>query len=279
VSRGLSTVADVLVCLVLVSAAATTLALPTAPTPSPDADAAVTVVERTTTDIEYRLVAPEDEHIPASMLWRRTTGRLSELLARSAVRNATIDGNQLTHASDEFERRVAAVVVNATGPQTQVVARWQPFPGAAIGGTAVAGPAPPADAAVATQTRLVTTAGEPRRQATLAAEDFGYAGVAAVAATRTTERLWPATGMRNALAADYPTDRLAVARYEAAGRHLGVSVEDALATRNVTGVHSRLRETLQRRYELRLRERFDSPEEAARAIQPGVTVVVRRWSA
>ncbi|RNJ26987.1 DUF7284 family protein [Halosegnis longus] len=278
-SRGLSTTADVLVCLVLVSAAATTLALPTTPAQPPDADAAATVVERTTTDIEYRLVAPAGEHAPKSMRDRRASGRLSSLLARSAVRNATVDGRQLTHTSDEFERRVAAAVVNATAPRTQVVARWRPFPGAAIGGTAAAGPVPPADATVASQTRRVATAGEPRRQASRAAEDFGYAGVAAVAASRTTERLWPPTGMQNALAADYPTDRLAVARYEAAGRHLGVSVEDAVAAQNATAANSRLRETLQRRYETQLRERFDSPQAAARALQPGVTLVVRRWSA
>ncbi|MDZ7747415.1 MAG: hypothetical protein U5K28_13295 [Halobacteriales archaeon] len=281
-SRGLSTTADVLVCLVLVSAAATTLALPTGSVPQPDADAAATLVERTTADIDYRLVVPDTDRFPSEIgFHRHTSGRLAALLANSAVRNTRIDGRQLTAASNEYEQRVAAAVANATGPRTQVTARWQPFPGANITGRAVAGSAPPADVTVASQTRTVAPAeaAETRRQAKQAAEDFGYVGVAAVAATHTTERLWPTTGMRNALAADYPTDRLAALRYEAAGRHFDIPVADALETRNVTALNSRLQRALQRRYETRLRATFDSPQEAARAIRPAVRIVVRRWSA
>jgi len=279
VSRGLSTTADVLVFLVLVSAAAATIALPTGSAPSADADAAATIVERTTADIDYRLVAPDDDRFPSSVGFeRRTSGRLAALLARSAVRNTTIDGRQLTRVSDAYERQVAAVVVNATGPRTQVVARWQPFDGSAISGRAVAGPTPPADAVVASQRRTVRAGGEPRARAQRAAEESGYAGVAAVAASLTVERLWPATGMQSALAADYPTDRLAAVRYEAAGRRLGLSIDAPLDARNVTELNARLRAVLQRRYERRLRAQFDSPGAAARAIRPGIRLVVRRWS-
>lgn len=285
-SRGVSTVLDAAVFLLLVSLAATTLVVPLGATPTPASEQTATVVARTTATVDYSLApgargAPERFPTVDGTFERHASGRLAALLARAAVRNTTVDGVQMTRASDGYERAVAAAVRNATGPRTTVVAVWRPVVDAGIRGRVQVGPTPPPGTSVATSTLMVgTRSGDARRRALAAANRSGYAGVARVTADATVRTLFPREGMANALAADYPTDRLAARRYRRAGDLFGLGVADAVAAGDAAAVNDRLRTVLADRFERRLRARFDSPSAAARHVRTGrVDIVVRRWSA
>lgn len=284
-SRGLSTVADALVFLLLVSLAATTLAVAPGPAAAPSAEEPATVVARTTASVNYSLApgargAPETFPRVGDTFDRYAHGRLAGLLARAATRNTSVDGRELTATSDDLERAVAAATVNATGPRTQVVAVWTPYEGSGVVGRATAGASPPRDASVASQVIAVETRGVGARERALrAANRTGYAGVATVLAEATVATLLPPEGMANALAADYPTDRLAARRYDRAGTLFGANVSAATTDRNATVADTRIEAALVQRFERELRTRFGSPTEAARAVRAGeVRIVVRRWS-
>lgn len=287
-SRGLSTVVDVAVFLLLVSAAATTLTLPTEPTPVPDATPARTVVATTTASVTYSLapgVRAATEGEPrgdtGSPEFRRYAhGSVGGLLADAAVRNVSIDGQPVTHTADGFVRAVAATTANATGPRTHVRATWRPFVGAALGGQVRAGTPPPADARVASETLVVDSGVTVRRERTLrAANRAGYAGVARVVAAATVRTLVPVDGMRLALHGDYPVDRLAEHRYRRLGVLLNANVSPAVADGRPGPANAALRASLAERFERAMRDRFETPQAAARAVRVGrLRVVVRRWS-
>jgi hypothetical protein len=283
VTRGVSTALDALLFLLLVSAAATTLALPAGPTTGPDADPAATVVSRSTASVDYRLTPrADDETFPRRDIGveRHARGRLAALLARAATRNATVDGQPITHTGDGLERAVATAVANATAPRTHVVAVWRPYESAAIAGRVTAGQPPPRDASVASRTLTVPTNAAGTREAALAAANrSGYEGVARVVADLTLAVLVPRDGMTGALAADYPTDRIAARRHHRLAALLGTDVSTAVDRGNASAANARLRTALVDRLEPTLRDRFASPTAAARAVQGGrVRIVVRRWS-
>ncbi|WP_255150673.1 DUF7284 family protein [Halorarius halobius] len=287
-TRAVSTALDAAVFLLLVSAAAATLTLPTGSPAAPDATPGRTVVATTTASVHYSLApgarAGPDERFPRTAgpeFRRHAHGSLAGLLADAAARNASVDGRSVDHAHDGFRRAVVAAVRNATGPRTRVRAAWRPFPGAGVEGRVTAGPAPPADARVASET-LVLDSGAPdaRKRAIRAANRSGYAGVADVVATATVRALVPPAGMRLALHGDYPVDRLARHRYRRLGRLFGADVSPAVARERPAPANANLRGALAARFERTLRTRFDSPAAAARAVRVGrVRIVVRRWSA
>ncbi|MFC7177191.1 DUF7284 family protein [Halosegnis marinus] len=285
-SRGVSTVLDAALFLLLVSAAATTLAAPHGTPPAPDAEPSATVVSRVSVSVNYSLApgaagAPERFPRVGETFDRHAHGRLAGLLARGAVRNTTVGGTELARTSDGYERAVAAAVANATGTRTRVLTVWQPYEGADVGGRLAAGPEPPRDASVASRVlRVETAAGGARARALAAANRSGYAGVARVLANATTRVLFPREGMTNALAADYPTDRLAARRYARADRLFGADTTAAIERGDAAAANERLRRALREGYERRVRAAFDSPAAAARAVRAGeVRIVVRRWSA
>lgn len=287
-TRGVSTALDAAVFLLLVSAAATTLTLPADSPASPDATPARTVVATTTASVNYSLApgarAGPDDRFPRTggpAFRRHARGSLAGLLADAAVRNASVDGRPVGHAHDEFRRAVVTAVRNATGPRTRVRAVWRPFPGAGVRGRVTAGAPPPADARVASET-VVLDSGAPatRERAMRAANRSGYAGVARTVAAATVRALVPPDGMRLALHGDYPVDRLARHRYRRLGRLLGADVSPAVDNERPAPANADLRAALAARFERTLRNRFESPHAAARAVRVGrVRIVVRRWSA
>jgi len=285
VSRAISTVVDAAVFLLLVSAAASTLALPAETESDPTVEPSADVLAHTTASVEYSLAtgAEDDERFPRvdGRFDRDAHGRLAALFARAGTRAVTVDGERITRTGDGFVRAVERAVSNATGPRTQVLVRWHPYEGSTIAGQARAGVDPPRDATVASRMLTVeTNAVGARARARAAANRSGYAGVARVLANATVAVLLPERGMANALAADYPTDRLAEQRYRHAAALFGANVSEPLAARDAAGANSRIRTALAERFESRLRVRFESPITAAHAVQAGeVRVVVRRWKA
>lgn len=294
--RAISTVVDVSLCLLLVSAAIGTLALPSDRPSTPhrahDAGATVEALATGTTSVAYDLDtsglersgltgttrAPADTGETA----RVAHGSYAELLAEAAVENATLAGRSLSHASDGFERQVAEAVRNATlatGSRTRITAVWTPYPGAPVRGVATVGPQPPPDAATGAATltvpsRFSATSERARR----AARRDGYAGVARVLARATVTGWFPPTDTRLALRGDHPVDALLTRRYERTAGALGTTVREPVAAVEPRRANARLAAPLARRYETDLRDTFDSPRAAAKAINVDVVrVVVTTW--
>jgi hypothetical protein len=288
VSRAVSTVLDVAVFLLLLSAAIGTLALPPSDGSAPDASPARTTLATSTASVDYSL-SPGARAADSSLAafprtdgpeFERTAhGSRAGLLADAAVRNLTVDGAQVTRTSDDFERAAARAVRNATGPRTRVVATWVPYRGSQVRGRVATGRRPPPEATVAGET-LVVESGMPaaRQRAVAAADRSGFAGVARVVANATIAGLFPRSQMRLTLRGDYPDDRLVQYRYRRFGRSLGAD-PGLVEAADVTDANARFRLALAREFQRDLRARYDSPAAAARAVRVGeVRIVVRRWS-
>ena len=289
--RGISTVLDVALCLLLVSVAVATLALPagglSGHSDRPDAAATARALDTGTVAVTYELsteaVATEAEGtVPSGEAERVAHGTHTELLAEAAVENATLDGRRLSNASAGFERRVGVAIENATdatGARTHVRAVWVPYPGAPTAGVATAGEAPPRGAAVAAATTTVPS-GFPRvrEQAHRAARRDGYAGVAGVLAAATVAGWFPPSEVRLALTGDCPVDVLLERRYRRTAATLGTSVDGPVGEGAPGRANARIEPLLAERFERDLRDRFDTPAAAADAVRVGeVRVVVRTW--
>jgi hypothetical protein len=290
--RAVSTVLDVGLCLVLVSAAVGTLALPVDPAPDagggPDAAATAEALATGSVSVAYALDTdgvdahgrsgtgspPETERV--------AHGTYAGLLAEAAVENATLGGQPLSRASDGFERQVVAAVRNTTagtGDNTRVRAVWTPYPGAPTGGTVTAGPRPPPNAAISAATTTVPNR-FPRTRALAinAARTDRYEGVARVLARATVAGWFPPTEVRLALRGDHPVDALVAQRYRRTASSLDTTVAGPVEAVEPRRANGRLTAALARRYAADLRRRFDSPTAAARAVSVGeVRVVVTTW--
>jgi hypothetical protein len=291
-NRAISTVVDVSVCLLLISAAVGTFSLPiagpSAPPERPDAAATVEALATGTTAVTYDLdtgaITTEGDNgaTPGPEAERVAHGTHAELLAEAAVENATLRGWTLSNASDGFERRVGAAVRNATdstGARTRVRAVWTPYPGAPTGGIATAGPAPPPGASVAAATMTVPNRfPRVRQRAIRAARQDGYAGIARVVASATVTGWFPPSQARLALRGDHPVEALIDRRYRRTAAALDTSVDGPLRATKPGQANTRIEAGLARVYERDLRRRFDSPAAAARAVRISeVQVVVRTW--
>lgn len=290
--RAISTVVDTAVCLLLISAAVGTLSLPvagpSAPPERPDAAATVEALATGTTAVTYALdtgaIATEGDDVakPSPEAGRVAHGTYAELLAEAAVENATLHRRPLSNASDGFENGVASAVRNATdstGARTQVRAVWVPYPGAPTRGIATAGPAPPPESTVAAATMTVPSRfPQVRQRAIHAGRQDGYAGIARVMAAATVAGWFPLSQARLALQGDHPVDALLDRRYRNTATILDTNVDGPLRAEEPGRANRRIEAGLARLYERDLRERFDSPAAAARAVRISeVRVVVRTW--
>ncbi|WP_276260941.1 DUF7284 family protein [Haloglomus litoreum] len=288
--RAVSTVVDVSLCLLLVSAAVGTLALPhdspaetsRRPAPAATVEALATGTTSVAYDLDTAGLDGEAGTNAAGELARVAHGSYAGLLAEAAVENASIDGRALSGASDGFERRIRVAVRNvtrATGGRTRIRATWVPYPGAPTRGVVTAGPRPPPEATVAAA-RMTVPSRFPtsRERARRAARRSGYRGVALVLARATVVGWFPPDDTRLALRGDSPVDALLAERYRRTASTLGTSVADPVGAVEPRRANARLVAALSRRFEADLRSRFDSPNAAADAVRVGqVRVVVMAW--
>lgn len=166
-TRAISTVLDVALFLLLVSAAiGLVYAAPRAGGPAaggtPDVDPdvaaeATTTLATTTTTVRYA-PAGAGEDAPQ----QPARGTVAEHLAAATVANAALEDRPL-HQAPRYE----AAVRNATratrsriqaGTAVQVRTRWEPLPGSDLRGELVVGPSPPPDADVHAATLAVPVA-------------------------------------------------------------------------------------------------------------------------
>lgn len=297
--RGISTVVDVTVFLLLVGGAVATLVGGTGAFSADERDAAgsenpaaahARLLATTTDTVNYSLAPatrslgddPSAGDAEGVGLRRSAHGTLASLLAEAAVGNASIDGERLSHASEEFERNLSSSVTDSLGrpdTRTSVRATWVPYRGAPLAGETSVGDEPPRDADVHAAT-LDVGSGLPasRARARRGANDSGYDGVARVVADAVVRGLFPANDTRLALRGEYPVDALTAQRYRRTAELLGAG-PPRIGRASVEDSNDRLRAALAARLRADLAARFDSPGAAADAVETGsVEITVRTWS-
>ncbi|MFD1586941.1 hypothetical protein ACFR9U_08095 [Halorientalis brevis] len=295
-SRATSTVLDAALFLLLVGAAVATLTVPTGSLPSADADAAdemADVLATSTADVRYSLAPGARCATSAVLAFPRTSGpqfertahgTLAGHLASAALGNLTVDGVQVTHTRDDYERAVANATRNATRRRvhlTHVRAVWKPYDDAPLSGEVSVGPTPPASAAVHAAT-LTVASGLPatRSEARAAANTSGnMSAVGDVVAKNVVTGLFPPDATRAALLGDYPVAQLVTYRYERVGRLVGTNVTTRARANDATGANERLADSLGRKLTADMRSRFESADAAAANVSVDtVRLTVRTWS-
>jgi hypothetical protein len=170
--RAVSTVVDVALGLLLVSAAVTTMGWfllgDDQPVNEASAEQTAETLSSSTISVEYhvrpvRTHAAFDERPYGTYDYERVAhGTAAELLARGAVRNVTFQTpageRRLTRVTANYSERVdGAVRSRITGARenARVVAVWRPFEASNVSGRVTAGPQPPADAETSVTTMTV----------------------------------------------------------------------------------------------------------------------------
>lgn len=271
--RAVSTVLDVAVFLLLVSAAVGALVLAEPPEQTDSrADETAEIVASSTLSIEYDLGGQT----------RRAHGTIAELLARAAVANATIEGESVSSMeqgfSEQVETETSARLVASN--RTQIVARWAPYRGGPLQGRTVVGPEPPdgTDVHSATVTVSVPVSASHERAADRTGE--GYDAVARAVAVAVADGLLPDNRVDASVFRESPATSATIHRYEAIGEATGTGVAGLLDSGSVGTAHNRLVAALARTFAADMRDRFDTPATAAEAVQTGtVRITVRRWDA
>ncbi len=306
--RGLSSVADVSLALVLVLAGVTALVtvVDTGRTdhdPSRSAHTAETL-GASTFDVSYSLapiLVDDSEHVPAvgaesapydsADFDRSTHGSATGHVARAALSKARFPGGQEPvyplAVGAGYERMLGQrLLVSLVGSSfaTNVTAIWEPFDGATVRGVASFGQPIPRE----TERSVVrTTVSSELPSARTAAVDAatasnGYAAVAAVVADAIvngsiggTQRELETTGVERAVTVSRFlrfADGVDGLDRRSLGDALGRSSADADAMTRL------LSDTLATQLRTELHSTFETPGEAARAVSTGeVTVAVTTW--
>lgn len=276
--RAISTVLDVALCLLLVTAAVGTIAAVPAgdATDSPDARAAATETARllgsVTATVEYRAASRGSG--------RRTHGTLASLLVEAALADVDVRGTDLP-GGERFGAAVAAAIrphLAGVGWRGQVVATWRPYPGAHVGATVTVGPSPPPTADVSVAVLTVPTGLPAAHDRAVNVADRGFDAVATIVAEAVVAGLFPTGSTRRALRGPPTVADPAVRRFRrvaaAYGRPLAVSPASDPARLN-----DRLVAAVAPAVETDLRATFGTPAAAAHNVSVGVArIVVRTWS-
>ena len=258
-ARGVSTVVDVAVSLLLVGAAVATLAAAPAPSARPAAPVADSTVET---------VATVTTTVPAGD-GRRSHDTLAGHLATAAVAGARLDGDPVVETP--YPTRVANETDALTGRRASVTARWEPYPDAPLVGTVVVGGCTPPDADVAVRT-ITVPSGVDAPDAVGSFEGLARSLAEAYVAWR-----FP-PGRTHASLADDRTAGRTTDRYRSAAVTLGTNVRGRVEDREVSAANEELASALADRLEADLRDRYATPRAAAADVAvEEVELVVRRW--
>ena len=172
-ARGVSTVLDVAVCLLFVSAAVGVVGIHLAgddePTVDPDAaDRTVELLGSTTVTVQYSF-DPAFDHAPADAFddpdaysdgerSRVTHGPSAAMLADATQSNLSLEGERISHDGIGFERAIEGPLVDelfVVDESVAITAHWTPYEDAPLEGTATIGPTPPPAADVSSVTMSV----------------------------------------------------------------------------------------------------------------------------
>ncbi|QSG08802.1 DUF7284 family protein [Halapricum desulfuricans] len=231
--RGVSTVVDATLALLLVSASvfvAASFLADDRPETNPGAsDHVAETVSVSTANVSYSLepivghlddVDFRDETYDEGVFRRQRHGSVAELIASSAMLNVTIEGRQLTKEGEIYSDAVEGALMETltgTGYSAYVTARWRPYEGASITATETYGSPPPGDADVQLATLRVPSGVEPVAVAVegeyMESYANGHEQAARVLAEAIVERYVPASEMQVALEGQWFRRDLALYRY------------------------------------------------------------------
>ena len=260
-ARGVSTVLDVAICLLLVGVAVGTLAAAV-----PD-DGRRSTVDG---DQNARTVGTVTATVPVAD-GHETHGTLAQHLARASILTAMLDGERLLESSYPAATRRA--VERRTADRVRITARWLPYPDAPLAGRLTVGPKPPSTADVAA-TRLTVDSG---MDAPGGIDSNG--SLAAAVAEAYIERLFPPARTRIRLV-DRRTASATADRYRSIAGVLEVDVADPLADALPRQANERLAAELADRLDADLQS--ESATGGSGTVPDGggtgrVEIVVRRW--
>ncbi len=271
--RAVSTVLDVAVFLLLVSAAIGTVVLADPPEQTDSrAEETAEVVASSTLSIEYGLGGQT----------RRAHGTIGELLARAAVANATFGGESLSSMEGDFLKEVETETsTRLVAPnRTQIVARWLPYRGGPLQGRTVVGPEPPDGIDVHSATVTVSVPVPASHERAVNVTGDGYDAVARPVAVAVADGLLPDNRVDASVFRESPATSATIHRYEAIAEATGTGVSGLLDSGSVGTAHTHIVAGLARTFAADMRDRFDTPTAAAEAVQTGtVRITVRRWGA
>jgi len=196
--RGVSTVIDVSLALLLISASVVLIGLHLNDTDeSVDVQGSERTAETlagTTVTVEYdtSVVASSDnfeesESATPEMYRRTTYGSASGLIADAAVTSAEHSDEQILGYADEYEDSVEAAVVSSmvgSNHEFYAVARWEPYEGSMMSSNVTVGERPPRTEDV-TVTTITTESGMPAVDATNLSRWVSDAGTHEIAIERT----------------------------------------------------------------------------------------------
>lgn len=275
--RAISTVVDVTLCLLLVSASAFVLVgakPPDSPIRTRTAESTANVLETGTANVNYTISSDSGTVHPT------THGTLAELLGQAALANTTIRGTESSPTSDSFERAVSRRVQERLGypADVQLLVRWEPYRDSELGGRFALGESPH-DADVHAAVRSIPS-GMPRvrTRALAAARRDGYRGVAHVVAAGIVAGLVPNESTRVALR-DRETGIVVARRFRRLIRSYD-AVDSASPRLGSQQTRRALIDAMARAIESDIRRSFRTPTDAARSVAVGrIELVVRTWSA
>lgn len=274
--RGISTVLDAALCLLLVSAAVgVLLAVPADEADADEAAEIATLVGTSTETVTYRPDPPET----TADVNRTDHGTVARLLASAAVTAADVDDEPFV--PDPAYRRAATdaagTLVVPADARVEVQAIWEPVESGPLRGAVTVGSAPPPDKDVHAASLTVQLAADPEFDR--AVRRSGFEGVAVVTARGAVDVAFPPDRIGPALHSKGDESAIVRARYRAAGRALGVDVTPALEAGDAAAANAALADALADEFEPALRTQYDDPEQAADDVSPTeVTVVVRTWA-
>lgn len=280
--RAVSTVVDVTVCLLLLSAGIVALTLPVSePPPDREVDNVAALVGTTTANVTYNLSYRDlpDFSVGQEQLstQRHRHGTIAGLLARAAITNATVNGPSVAPEAAGFRSAVRKAVRRVIPARLSVMARWEPYPGAPVSGVVTAGDPPPehADYQVATLTVPVSALALGSDPGTATS----YRDVATLTARAIAEGTLP-NRYGTAPTGDDVAVQTVVHRSRLLSGNESLPVGSYLLSGDVSALTDRVTDALADRLVSDLRTQFETPAEAAATVEPGtVTVVVRGWTA
>lgn len=274
-----STVLDVGLCLLLIGASAGALTS-TGSIPESNGDEAATTVATTTGTVEYELEPVAPDGSTPTKTDREAHGTLAQLLSSAVVADVTVTGTDLSPGAAAFANRVETATRKRVGKRTQLVAIWEPYPGASAAGRLSVGPSPPDDADVSAAVVSVPSGGTLDREPKSVARDGGFGALATLVARAMLETLFEDVRRTDDwTGAD--DDRTGADAVYANGRRARLAswlgLDDPARPGESTGRES-LEGALTDRVESDLRTSYDDPEAAASDVAVDrVRIVVRTW--
>lgn len=250
-ARGVSTILDVVVCLLLIGAAITTLTLHGLPTTESNIDS----------DPVARQLLTSTASIPTET--HTVDSTLAGHLAWAAIDSLQIDND--TVFAQTYPTVVTTHVNNTIDEQVSVIAIWKPFGDLPITGVVQVGTTPPPTATVSSTTVTVPLTQPHGRNGQGTLEDR---------AQRVVDLVFPPRQTRQALLNEHSAAHTAN-RYRSLSSVLGISIESYLFEGDAHGANARLATALADNVSTAQFAVY--PQNTAGLSATSVQIQIRRW--